>query len=231
VSDEKPEYLKGAGTAEEYVEAHVGKVDVALSPAKVGLENQPLSGLEWVPRDQLHANDYNPNKVAPRELRLLKISILEDGWTQPIVATEDDEIVDGFHRWSISADADVQALTDGLVPVVFLRNIPEDQRKMATIRHNRARGSHYVVSMAEIIKSLQAELGLEPAEIAHRLQMEEEEVMRLLDRGSMIKRRTHDTRHNPFALEGDENGFSEAWTPEIKGSEGDDLVKKEDPNG
>lgn len=223
------EYLRNGGTIDEYVGRHAGEVEASLSPSKVGLENQPLQNIQWVERERLHANDYNPNKVAPRELRLLKVSILEDGWTQPIVATEQWEIVDGFHRWSISADPDVSALTGGLVPVVQLTGVPLDQQKMATIRHNRARGSHAVVSMADIIISLRDDEGLEPAEIAHRLQMEPEEVSRLLDRGKMIERKTHAQRHNPFGLDGDEHGFSQAWRPGVKDSEEDTIVKKEDP--
>lgn len=98
------------------------------------------------------------------------------------------EIVDGFHRWLVSGDKQVSAMTDGLVPVVFLDDSKsvEDQM-MSTIRHNRARGIHAVVSMAEIVATL-SESGLPDDEIATRLQMDEEEVSRLLDRGNMLKR-------------------------------------------
>lgn len=65
------------------------------------IEEMPLNQVEWVPRETLRANDYNPNKMFSIELGLLKVSILEDGWTQPIVARLDGEIVDGFHRWKI----------------------------------------------------------------------------------------------------------------------------------
>ena len=69
-------------------------------------DENPVAHVQWVKRDTLHANDYNPNVVARTERALLKLSIMEDGWTQPIVARTDGEIVDGFHRWSISADPD-----------------------------------------------------------------------------------------------------------------------------
>ena len=68
---------------------------------------QPLDKITWLDRNELKPNKYNPNKVAPKELKLLKISIMEDGWTQPIVINPDKTIVDGFHRWSISADKDI----------------------------------------------------------------------------------------------------------------------------
>ena len=67
---------------------------------------QPIDKVQWIHRDKLKPNNYNPNMVAPPELRLLKISILEDGWTQPIVVNSDMTIVDGFHRWTLSKDKD-----------------------------------------------------------------------------------------------------------------------------
>lgn len=155
-------------------------------------EDMPISNVEWVSRDTLKANDYNPNKMAKTELGLLKVSIMEDGWTQPIVARLDGEIVDGFHRWTVSADKDVAALTDGLVPVVFIREIDPARQRMATIRHNRARGQHYVMSMADIVAELVEEHEVEPAELQKRLGMEKEEVVRLLDRGAMVKRAGND---------------------------------------
>jgi ParB-like chromosome segregation protein Spo0J len=133
-----------------------------------------------------------------------KISLIEDGWTQPIVARIDGEIVDGFHRWSLAMkDEDVRTLSDGKVPVVRLRaaDDPAHQR-MSTIRHNRARGSHHVVKMASIVNDLAAS-GLEDAEIARRLQMETEEVLRLKERGHMPSR-------------GALPGFTDAWKPSMK---------------
>src|SRR5438045_1612914 len=109
-----------------------------LPAARVsGVEHQPITSIEWVPRESLHANLYNPNKVAPIELHLLKVSILEDGWTQPIVARPDGEIVDGFHRWTISAESEISAMTNGLVPVVRLLPANREHQIMSTIRHNR----------------------------------------------------------------------------------------------
>ena len=77
---------------------------------------QPLDKITWIDRDKLKPNNYNPNKVAPPELKLLKISILEDGWTQPIVVNPDYTIVDGFHRWTL-----VTNISDLMFRVVFRR--------------------------------------------------------------------------------------------------------------
>jgi ParB-like chromosome segregation protein Spo0J len=180
----------------------------------ITLDQQPVSTVVWIKRDQLLANNYNPNHVAPPEMRLLKLSILEDGWTQPIVArpissnTDGSdvgmasmtyEIVDGFHRWTVSGDPEVLAMTGGLVPVVILNAADEAHQQMSTIRHNRARGQHYVVKMADIVHDLIVNRGCTIPDVMERLQMEEEEVERLLDRGDKLKR-------------GAADGFNKAWT-------------------
>ena len=166
--------------------------DVEWGAAPRGVDRQPVSLVEWVDRNVLKANDYNPNRVASPEMRLLKRSILEDGWTQPIVARTNGTIVDGFHRWSLSADPDVSGMTGGLVPVVWLpQSVPLEQQVMSTIRHNRARGEHYVLSMAKIVAELSGR-GLSDEEIGERLQMDEEEIVRLRDRGSMRVRHNHE---------------------------------------
>jgi ParB-like chromosome segregation protein Spo0J len=164
-------------------------------------EKQPINSVQWIHRDKLKPNNYNPNKVAPPELKLLKISILEDGWTQPIVVNDDYTIVDGFHRWTVSGHKEINQLTDGYVPVVVLLPADDNQRKMATIRHNRARGTHGVLSMSEIVKEM-VENGLTGEEVMARLQMEKEEVVRLLNRVGIPKQKA-------FA----EQEFSKAWTP------------------
>ena len=159
-----------------------------------------MSAVEWVPRDTLRANDYNPNHVAPLELELLKVSLLEDGWTQPIVIRDGGEIVDGFHRWLCSGDPRIGDLTGGLVPVVKLpADMEPAQQRMATIRHNRARGVHGIVKMADIVSDMVKELGVPEAEVVRRLGMERDEVQRLLDHGDMLQ------RHG-------DGEFSKGWT-------------------
>lgn len=183
----------------------MSKKGIEIKPTFTGMANQPVAKVQWVKRDTLHANDYNPNHVAPIEMELLKISIMEDGWTQPIVAREDGEIVDGFHRWTCTGlYDDLHAMTDGYVPVVFI-NPPKSQQYMSTIRHNRARGSHGVLPMANIVRKLIDEEGLTYEEVMERLQMEWEEVDRLYDRSGMTGR-------------GSKEAFNQGWIPKAKGS-------------
>lgn len=149
-------------------------------------ENQPLNEIVWRNREELSSNNYNPNKVAPKELKLLKISIQEDGWTQPIVINPDMTIVDGFHRWTVSGHKEIFNLTDGHVPTVMINPKDEESQKMATIRHNRARGTHGILEMSNLVTDM-VEAGLEGSEIMKRLQMEKEEVVRLLFRAGIPK--------------------------------------------
>lgn len=166
----------------------------------MSVEGQPINAVRWVPRESLSANGWNPNNVFKPEMKLLKLSILEDGWTQPIVVTPDDEIVDGFHRWTISSDPDVYAQTGGLVPVVTLTGADAAHLRMSTVRHNRARGSHHVLKMADLMAELCDQLGVEPEEAMRRLGMEAEEVKRLRERGAMPKR-------------GAADDFGKGWVP------------------
>ena len=146
------------------------------------MENQPVNKVEWIHRDRLKPNGYNPNHVAPPEMELLAISIIEDGWTQPIVINDEMEIVDGFHRWTVSGTVQVYKMTGGKVPVVRLLKKNEASQKMSTIRHNRARGTHAVLDMAKIIQSMIEVDKLSMQEICLRLKMETDEVIRLAAR-------------------------------------------------
>lgn len=170
--------------------------------AGVTRKPQPLDNIVWRDRDTLKPNGYNPNKVAGPEMRLLKISIMEDGWTQPIVVNEKLEIVDGFHRWTTSGDAEVRAMTGGMVPTVMVRLRDGEHQMMSTIRHNRARGTHGVLSMAKIVQAMLEE-GMSQQEIMHRLQMEEEEVVRLAMRVGIPKSQIIQ-----------DNEFGKSWVPE-----------------
>ena len=146
----------------------------------MSIESQPLSEVRWVHRTTLRANDYNPNHVAPVEMELLKTSILETGWTQPIVVLDDwTTIVDGFHRWTVSNDEEVGKLTDWHVPVVSC-GLDMNHRVIATIRHNWARGNHIIDRMGEIVRDLRSN-GLNDEEIQQRLGMEQEEIDRLVE--------------------------------------------------
>lgn len=162
---------------EEEVVAHA----LAGDPQRSSPPKHPVDAVRWVDPSTLHANDYNPNRVFPPEMELLKISIIEDGWTQPVVARADGEVVDGFHRWTLAKlDPDIRAKSGGLVPVVFIAPGDRASQMMATVRHNRARGAHGVLKMADIVRQLQA-AGVADDEITRRLGMEQEEIDRLAD--------------------------------------------------
>ena len=147
-----------------------------ISPFKT----EPVDMVQWVKSDDVHANDYNPNSVAPPEMELLEHSIMSDGYTQPIVTWPNDglEVVDGFHRNRVGKESEsVRNRIHGYLPVVVLDDSRHDRndRMAATIRHNRARGKHKVDSMSEIIVELKRrrwgnekigkELGMEPDEV------------------------------------------------------------------
>lgn len=143
----------------------------------------PVSFPQWVPADMVGANDYNPNNVAPPEMRLLYLSIKEDGYTQPIVTQWDEErhkyvVVDGFHRNRVGKEyRDIRERTHGHLPIVLLDK-PVEDRIASTIRHNRARGKHSVLGMTNIVVEL-VQLGWTDAEIGKHLGMDADEVLRL----------------------------------------------------
>jgi ParB-like chromosome segregation protein Spo0J len=142
---------------------------------------QPINNIQWMSVDGLKANDYNPNVVFNQELNLLKLSLLTNGWIQPILVHKDtNTIIDGFHRFSLGKnDPEVRNMTAGLVPCVLM-DITEAERKMLTIRINRAKGSHIAIKMADIIKSLINEHGLSPKEVATGIGATKKEIDLLL---------------------------------------------------
>ena len=147
---------------------------------------QPVDFVKWVKSDRVHANDYNPNVVAPPEMELLRVSISHDGYTQPIVAMADEEgdgieVIDGFHRHRVGKECeDVANLIHGYLPVVQIRATQADRndRIASTIRHNRARGKHRIDAMSEIVVELKRRNWSE-ARIGKELGMDEDEVLRL----------------------------------------------------
>ena len=141
----------------------------------------PLSSLQWVDRDALKPNDYNPNKVNRENLKLLVQSILTNGWTLPIVVRPDGTIIDGFHRWTVSGREPLLSLLGGKVPVVVVDHHGDESADVyGTITHNRARGTHLLEPMKAIVKKLMDE-GKTVDEIGKQLGMRPEEVFRLSD--------------------------------------------------
>ena len=175
----------------------------------------PVYGVRPVPIEKIRANEYNPNSVAPPEMRLLYDSIKEDGYTMPIVCyyhAEDDmyEIVARFHRSRIMlAHKDIYAREGGCLPVSVIDK-PIDERMASTIRHNRARGSHDVDLMSNIVAELHS-IGRSDAWLAKHLGMDMDEILRLKQITGLAAM---------YA-----NGeFSPAWVPgEIKEDETNDA--------
>lgn len=147
-------------------------------------KDEPVDCVQWVPADSVQANDYNPNSVAPPEMKLLETSILNDGYTQPIVtfAEEDHrEVVDGFHRNRVGKESKkVRERLKSYLPVVTINEGRTDKadRMAATIRHNRARGKHRVEAMTDIVIDLKRR-NWSDEKIANELGMEPDEVLRL----------------------------------------------------
>lgn len=168
---------------------------------------EPVDFVQWVSIEEVEANDYNPNAVAPPEMELLRHSIMEDGYTQPIVAWRHDaitEVVDGFHRNRVGREChDVKERIHGYLPVSIINAEREDRgdRIASTIRHNRARGKHKVDAMTDIVVELKRR-NWSPKKIGKELGMDQDEVLRLCQLSGLTEM---------FA----DKDFSEAWEAEI----------------
>jgi len=161
-----------------------------ISPFK----SEPVDCVLWVKNTSVHANDYNPNSVAPPEMELLRLSISADGYTQPIVSMleengETREVIDGFHRNRVGKECpEIQSRVHGYLPVV---TINEDRTKIndrvaSTIRHNRARGKHKIEAMSDIVIDLKKR-NWSDAKIAKNLGMDSDEVLRLCQIGGLVE--------------------------------------------
>ncbi len=143
----------------------------------------PVYNVKAVPLEKIQANSYNPNSVAPPEMKLLEVSIWEDGYTMPVVCyylheVDKYEIVDGFHRYTVlKTSKRIFERENGLLPVVVIDK-PISDRMASTIRHNRARGSHSIDLMVNIVKELK-ECGKSDAWIMKHIGMDADELLRL----------------------------------------------------
>lgn len=143
----------------------------------------PVYNVKAIPIEKIRANAYNPNSVAPPEMKLLEISIWEDGFTMPVVCyylPDEDvyEIVDGYHRYTTLCTSErIREREQGLLPVVVIdKDI--SSRMASTIRHNRARGAHSVELMSNIVAEL-VQAGMSDAWILKHIGMDKEELLRL----------------------------------------------------
>ena len=158
---------------------HLRRVLHEVSP----FVREPVDCVLWVKADEVVANDYNPNVMAPGEKKLLKQSLAKDGFTQPVVVSEEMGhylVVDGFHRQLLGREADIGKRLKGWLPVTCINPDRKGQatRMAATIRHNRARGKHQIRSMSDIVRDL-SRLGWSDERIGTELGMDQDEVLRL----------------------------------------------------
>jgi len=187
---------------------------------KSPFKNEPVDYVRWVKFDSVRANDYNPNSVAPPEMELLRLSIMEDGYTQPIVTNLEEDVrvvVDGFHRNRVVRECDdVGKRIMGHLPVVQIRStqVDKEHRMASTIRHNRARGKHQVEAMTAIVLDLKRR-NWSDTKIGKQLGMDQDEVLRLSQIGGLA---------DAFA----DRAFSEAWEPANTINEDDDLIAEGD---
>ncbi len=183
-----------------------------LSPFK----NEPVDFVKWVKSDLVTANDYNPNKVAPPEMELLEVSIINDGYTQPIVTWPNEnkvEVVDGFHRNRVGKESVlVRERIKGYLPTVIIRKeqSSKNDRIASTIRHNRARGKHQVDAMSEIVIELKNR-NWSNERISKQLGMDQEEVLRLCQISGLEYLFT-------------DNDFSKAWESSEVAEEYEELT-------
>lgn len=170
---------------------------------------EPVDFIQWIPADSITANDYNPNAVAPPEMKLLEHSITEDGYTQPVVSWKTEngyEVIDGFHRTRVGKECpQVRKRVSGYLPLTVINGEREDRgdRIASTIRHNRARGKHKIDAMSEIVVELKRRNWADE-KIGRELGMDPDEVLRLSQISGLAEM---------FA----NREFSEAWEAEQPG--------------
>jgi len=178
-------------------------------------EKEPIMNIKWIDTKQLDKNNYNPNIVFTPELNLLKKSILDDWWIQPIIINPNNIIIDWFHRYMLSStDKDLQKKYNGKVPCV-VRNVDDLKAMIITIRINKAKWSHMVVAEQKIIKKLY-EWWYSIKDIQKELGMSKDEVELLLS----------DTVFKKWDLKNYK--YSKAWRPKktkIKLTEAKNLIK------
>lgn len=149
---------------------------------------RPLRELKFVNRDLVKPNDYNPNKVLEKNLKLLIESIMSNGFCFPIVIRPDYTIIDGFHRWVVSGREPLRTMLGGKIPVVIVAHETQADDMAGTVTFNRARGTHLLEPMEKIVQNLLDE-GLSVDEISKKIGMSKEEIFRLskIDREQFLQ--------------------------------------------
>lgn len=185
-------------------------------------KDQPVDNIQWIKNDRVHANAWNPNKVAPPEMELLRISIDHDGFTQPIVGMDSGEgnreVVDGYHRSRVGTEnADIRERVHGYLPIVTIRKSQEDKndRIASTIRHNRARGKHEISAMQDIVVELKRR-NWSDERVAKELGMDADEVLRLCQLTGITELFSDSDFSRAWEVAGDVDGFTELREEDIR---------------
>lgn len=171
-------------------------------------KDEPVDCVQWIPVTDISKNSYNPNHIAPPEMRLLFTSLTTNGFTHPLVICKEGSsgksiLVDGFHRYMLAKKrAILRERFHGHVPVITLPvgSLNNAQKIAATVRHNRARGQHQIQEMSAIVQEL-SRLGWDDTQISTELGMDKDEVLRLKQISGL---------YEIFQ----DHEFSQAWTTE-----------------
>lgn len=149
---------------------------------------KPIREIQIVCRDKVKPNNYNPNMVQEKNLKLLTQSILTNGFCFPIVVRPDFTIIDGYHRWLISGREPLKTMLGNKIPIVIVAHNDESQDMYGTVTFNRARGTHLLAPMENIVKTL-LDKGKSVDEISKEIGMSREEIFRLsnIDREQFLK--------------------------------------------
>lgn len=167
------------------------------------MRDDPISNIQWVDCESLEANDYNPNVVFTPELKSLERNILAYGWVQPVIASMDGIIIDGFHRTMLSRESkQIREKYNGKLPCVMF-DIPRDQAMILTVRMNRAKGSHVAVRMSDMVKELIDKYNWANEELAKEFGASKKEIDLLYQDGVFKFRNIKNYK------------YSKAWYPKV----------------
>lgn len=208
-----PVTVEGSNTTPEQTQqAVISKRALTKGRKAIEKKNSVLKRLkiEYVPIDSIHPNPYNPNRQSEHDFELLLRSIEEDGFDQPVLVTQNNMIVDGEHRWR-----GYHSLGATEIPIVRVE-MSDEQARISTLRHNRARGSHDVQLEADVLRDLQMMGALDWAKDS--LMLDDAELNRLLN-----------DIQAPEALAGED--YTEAWIPETIDAENAELIRSGQMSG
>jgi ParB-like chromosome segregation protein Spo0J len=157
---------------------------------------EPVDCVLWHRAEDVRANDYNPNAVAPPEMIALGHSVETYGYTMPIVVTEERGskratlvVTDGFHRKRIGTENQaIRERLHGYLPVSILKGqLTREQQMSATVLHNKARGEHSIAKEMSIVEELDR-AGWSPEQMSVGLVKTDEELIRIRQTGGIAQR-------------------------------------------